>query len=80
MNIEKHTHGISMYFKIPLHQLLDSKEFLLLHPESQSLETLKLWWNETLHRHLVEATSAEGGFRKIQAVGNAAGEILHQTK
>ena len=70
----------SMYFKIPLHQLLDSKEFLLLHPESQSLETLKLWWNETLHRHLVEATSAEGGFGKIQAVGNAAGEILNQTK
>lgn len=65
MKIEKHTHGISMYFIIPLHQLLASKSFLLLHPPA---------W------HLVEATSTEGGFRKIQAVGNAAGEILNQTK
>ena len=63
-----------MYFKIPLHQLLDSKSFLWLHPESGDPET------PPENRHLVEATSAEGGFGKIQAVGNAAGEILNQTK
>lgn len=63
---ETYTWYFSMYFKIPLHQLLASKSFLLLHPPE--------------NRHLVEATSTEGGFGKIQAVGNAAGEILNQTK